>query len=67
MLELVFTVCLAATPAHCEERSMLFDDLPLMLCLRNAQIALVTWRAQNPGWEIGRHTCRRLEDRSYDL
>ena len=63
MLELAFTVCLLASPADCEERSLLFVEVSPMQCMLGAQEVLAPWSLEHPGWRIDSYRCRYLESR----
>lgn len=61
MIELVFVVCLSASPTSCEDRAMQFSDVSLMACTLGAQPHLAQWINEHPGWQIQRWTCQPLE------
>ncbi len=58
MVELLFVVCLGASPGTCEERSLLYQDISPMTCMMGAQPALAEWIAGHPNWTIARWSCR---------
>jgi hypothetical protein len=58
MIELVFVVCLRATPLECEERSIAYlPEVSLMTCMMQAQPQLAQWSAQHPALQIARWSC----------
>lgn len=61
MIELIFVVCLSATPTTCENRAMQFVDMTTTTCVMGAQPTLAQWVNEHPGWQIRRWTCRSLE------
>jgi hypothetical protein len=67
MLELAFTVCLLASPDHCERRSLLFVDVSPMQCMMGAQSVLAPWSEQNPRWQIDSYRCQFLDARVTEL
>jgi hypothetical protein len=67
MLELAFTVCLLASPEHCEGRSLLFVDVSPMQCMMGAQTVLAPWSEENPGWQIDSYRCQYLDTRITEL
>jgi hypothetical protein len=58
MIELAFIACLAGSPSTCKAQSLLYVDVPLMLCLMQGQAQLATWTEHNPGWHIEKWACR---------
>ncbi len=59
MIALVFTVCLAAQPRECEERSIAYlEPLSPMACLMQAQPELARWAEAHPVWRVRRWSCR---------
>jgi hypothetical protein len=58
MIELLFVACVSATTSACEEKSMIFVDVPIHACMLGAQGELAGWTRSNPGWTIRRWTCR---------
>lgn len=58
MIELAFVACLAATPSNCEDHSLLYTDVSLMVCALQGQAELAAWTDVHPGWRIERWTCR---------
>lgn len=67
MLELAFTLCLAANPAQCEDRSLLFVDVSIMQCVLGAQAALAPVVEASPRWRIESYRCRYLDQRVADI
>ena len=59
MIDLIFTACLIAAPAACEERQLTFAarDLTPMTCLMSGQPHLAEWADAHPGWRIARYKC----------
>ncbi|MFN3613994.1 MAG: hypothetical protein ACK4WC_05480 [Rubrimonas sp.] len=64
MIELVFTACLALSPAHCEERAMTFIDVTPRACAMGAQGVLAKWAEDRPGWRIAKWRCDYADTRS---
>ncbi|SLN44359.1 hypothetical protein PEL8287_02250 [Roseovarius litorisediminis] len=57
MIELIFITCLSASPADCQERSLLYTDISAMACVMAAQPELAKWAQSNPRWRIMRWRC----------
>ena len=67
MIELVFTACLVASPAKCEERHLTFaENMSPMQCLMGAQPQLAMWAAAHPKWSVSRFKCQRVRTASRD-
>ncbi|MFC7703372.1 hypothetical protein ACFQXB_04085 [Plastorhodobacter daqingensis] len=65
MIELVFVVCLSASPQNCEERSLLYSDMSPAACSMRAQPVLADWINSHPRWTIAGWKCQALrKDRS---
>ncbi|RJK98530.1 hypothetical protein D3P06_16065 [Paracoccus aestuarii] len=67
MIELFFVTCLAADPAVCRDRSLLYtQDVGLMTCMMGAQTQLAAWAARHPDQRVARWQCRMagLSDRT---
>lgn len=60
MIELIFVVCLAASPTSCEDKAMQFPDINVMTCTLGAQPQLAQWVNEHPGWRVQRWTCRPI-------
>lgn len=58
MIELAFVACLAGAPTTCEDHSLLYADVSLMLCIMRGQAQLARWAEDNPGWNIREWRCR---------
>jgi hypothetical protein len=58
MIELMFVACLSVANSGCEEKSMIFVETPMQLCMLRAQGELASWTESNPGWTIRRWSCR---------
>lgn len=58
MTELLFVVCLAASPNVCEEQSMQYIAVTPRACLMQAQPQLARWAVEHPGWNVQRWSCR---------
>lgn len=67
MVELLFVVCLGASPAMCEERSLLYQDISPMTCLMGAQPALAEWVAGHPKWTVARWSCRPFRKGEHEI
>ena len=64
MIELVFVVCLRATPEFCEERSIAYlPEVSLMACMMQAQPHLAQWSETHPDLEIARWSCTTSDRR----
>jgi hypothetical protein len=64
MIELVFVVCLRASPELCEERSISYlPEIGLMACMMQAQPQLAEWSAAHPELAIARWSCTTSERR----
>lgn len=62
MIELIFTVCLVASPESCEERHLTFAEaMTPMQCLMGAQPELAKWSEAHPKWRIGKWRCRPVQ------
>ena len=66
MIELIFVVCLSATPTNCEERSLLYTDISPMACLMGAQPELAKWTQSHPRWQIERWRCAAVRQAQQD-
>jgi hypothetical protein len=64
MMELVFIACLAGSNPTCQENSLLYVDMPLLACLRQAPFALAEWAGTHPAWRVRRWSCRRAGEES---
>lgn len=60
MIELAFVACLAASPDHCEERSLVFTDVGPMQCLMGAQPELAKWIEAHPNQQIRSWRCKMV-------
>lgn len=58
MIELAFIACLAAEPAACEKKSLIYTDISPMTCMVGAQPMLAEWIGTHPQWKIARWSCR---------
>jgi hypothetical protein len=67
MIELLFLACLSASPASCEERSLLYTDVTPMTCMLGAQPELARWAESNPRWIVGRWKCRYVNIAEQDV
>lgn len=67
MIELAFTVCLLASPDHCEDRSLLFYDVPPERCMMGAQPQLAKWSSEHEGWRITRWHCAEVDLTARDI
>lgn len=62
MTEIVFMICLLASPATCEERVLPLDALiesPIQ-CMTQSQPALAAWGRNREEWAIKRWRCRLI-------
>lgn len=59
MIELAFIACLAAAPTTCRNESLLFVDVPLVICVQRGQIELASWTEKHPGWVVQKWLCRK--------
>lgn len=56
--ELVLTVCLMATPAHCEERRVAFDyESGPLACMMSGHMLVPQWEAVHPKWRVEHWAC----------
>lgn len=63
MIELFFVACLQASPAACEERTIVYQEsVGMMACVMLAQPELARWSEAHPGVEIARWSCRPAGD-----
>lgn len=60
MTELLFVVCLAAMPAQCQQRGLLYTDITQFQCLLGAQPELAKWVAAHPNQQIKSWSCRAV-------
>ncbi len=67
MIELIFVVCLSASPTDCEERSLLYTDISPMACLMGAQPELAKWTETHPRWQIERWRCAMVRQAQQDV
>ncbi|MBY6006215.1 hypothetical protein KUV62_19990 [Salipiger bermudensis] len=58
MIELVFVACLMVDTQHCEQRSLLFQDIGIMTCMMQGQAQLAQWSNGHPNWQIQSWKCR---------
>ncbi|WP_172329894.1 hypothetical protein [Mangrovicoccus sp. HB161399] len=61
MIELVFIACFATGDGHCENRSLLYQDIGMMTCMVHGQSELAQWTQTHPGWQIDSWKCRILD------
>ena len=66
MIELLFVVCMSAAPENCEQRSMVYNGMSPMTCLRAAQPELATWVDTHPKWRIVSWKCRPINGSAQD-
>ncbi|WP_102110327.1 hypothetical protein [Oceaniglobus roseus] len=57
MIEIAFVACLEAQMSTCRKEQLLFSDVPLMVCMLQAQTQLAQWSESHLGWKITRWTC----------
>ena len=67
MIELAFTVCLMTAPDVCENRSLVFIDVPQERCVMGAQPQLARWAAEHEGWRIARWSCNAVDPGQHDI
>ncbi|MEZ5796594.1 MAG: hypothetical protein R3D63_03360 [Paracoccaceae bacterium] len=58
MIELAFIACLAAEPAACERKSLVFTETSAMACMMSAQPTLAEWIGTHPQWRVARWSCQ---------
>ena len=57
--EVVFYVCLSASPQQCHEHPMTWSvALPAPMCAAKALPEARLWELTHPGWFVKRATCR---------
>lgn len=61
MIELAFVVCLLDAPATCRDESLLFVDVPLMVCMTQGQYELASWTEKHPGWVVQKWSCQTYD------
>ena len=61
MIQLLMTVCAAASPYHCKEEAMVFAEpgLTAYMCVLKGQLEIAKWSEQHPGWTVRRYSCTR--------
>lgn len=57
MVELFFVACLTSVPETCRDESLLYVEVPLMLCVLQGQAQLAAWVERNPDWKVERWSC----------
>jgi hypothetical protein len=58
LIELVMTVCLAATGADCrDERIILESNGSPFHCMMESPIHIARWTESHPKWKVKRWTC----------
>ena len=67
MIELIFVACLAASPADCIERNMIYHGITPMTCMMGGQAELARWADRHPGHTISRWSCRPLRLRAREI
>lgn len=67
MIKIVFLACLAGEPSVCEERSLVYMDMPMMFCVLRAQSELALWRTSHPDWRVQSWSCRPVDRRDAKL
>lgn len=60
MIEILFTVCLVASPSICEERRIPFPG-PMTACTFAAQFEIASWSSSHPKWAISSWRCSTAE------
>ena len=67
MIKIVFLACLAGDPNVCEERSLLYLDMPMMFCVLRAQSELALWHESHPKWQVRNWSCRPVDRRDANI
>ncbi|MGQ9366439.1 hypothetical protein [Azospirillum sp. ST 5-10] len=59
MIELVFVVCMVASPAECRQERPAFQPpyASPASCLLDGQLRAVEWQGSHPGWSVRRWSC----------
>ncbi len=57
MIELAFYACLEAEIRNCRNERLLYADVPLMVCMMQAQTQLAQWCESHLGWQIMHWSC----------
>lgn len=57
MIELVFTVCLLASPGSCREERPGFAGGSMLSCMTQGQFYAARWLEEHPAWRISRWRC----------
>ncbi len=62
MIQMLMTVCAAASPYHCKDETMVFaePDLTAYMCVLKGQLEIAKWSKQHPGWTVRRYACTRV-------
>lgn len=59
MIELVFVVCMVASPADCHQERPAFQPayVSSVSCMMDGQVRAAEWQDTHPGWSVRRWTC----------
>jgi hypothetical protein len=57
MIELVFTVCLLASPTSCRDERVDLVSESLMACLTQGQFYAARWIEEHPAYSLSRWRC----------
>lgn len=60
MIQLMFVVCLNATPQICEKQTRLYTDQSVSTCYRQAQHEMARWVGRHGQWHIQRWGCNEV-------
>lgn len=66
MIQLIFITCLSASPADCQERSLIYTDITPTTCMTGAQPELAKWVQSHPRWKIAHWRCAPLSSLEKD-
>ncbi len=66
MIELMFVVCLSASPQDCEKRSLYYSDISHQACMLGAAPTLAKWVVDHPQWHLARWACRARDKSERD-
>lgn len=59
MIQLIMTICLAASPQHCREERLTLDAVGLhpAQCMYSSIPRIARWRTMNPKWRVESWRC----------
>ncbi|MEH6776029.1 MAG: hypothetical protein V7668_19050 [Cereibacter changlensis] len=66
MIELMFVVCMSASPQDCEKKSLYYNDISHQACMLGAAPTLAKWVGEHPQWQLQRWACRAKDPSEKD-